>query len=162
LTLETVQRTRKPKMPVAAPSPTRIPSSSAEEDATHSDHDAPQLDCLLVYTQSCQVETGSRPRRTITRYGLAERLGPLVLLLIGVALFLFATPEFITGNLTSGGALVAGAVITVILATGMSRMESLRFECVKLFRFIVRFRDRSPSEDMPVTKHDSQQHVTRS
>jgi hypothetical protein len=79
----------------------------------------------------------------------AERLGTAILLLMGIVLFLVAIKSFFSGDPGLGGGLVAGAVITVTLATGVRRLELLKLDFLKFFRVLARFGDRYPPREPP-------------
>jgi len=75
--------------------------------------------------------------------GFAEQQGSNVLLLMGVVVFLMAWVSFFAGRTTLAAVLVTSSLVTVVIATGLARLEVLKLEIFKIFDFLARFRQRA-------------------
>jgi hypothetical protein len=62
---------------------------------------------------------------------------------MGIVLFVLACVSFFAGHLTIACTLALAAVVTVVMASGLARLEVFKVEVLKLIRFFAKFRNES-------------------
>lgn len=82
------------------------------------------------------------PMRDFTSH-LAEQQGPNVVLVMGIVLFILACVSFFAGHLTVALALALAGVVTVVMASGLARLQIFKVEVLKLFGVFAKFRNDS-------------------
>lgn len=94
-----------------------------------------------VSSPDASAEARPVPPMRAVRQGFAEEQGPNVVLVMGVVLFVLACASFFADHLTIAVLFALSAVVAVVMATGLARLQVLKLEILKLVVFFAKFRD---------------------